>query len=275
MMAALLHAGWNSVIKVGLDRFSTMLLLAFVQAFVAIPLLLFVPMPSSGAWGWIAVAALLHTGYKIFLIKAYERADLSLVYPLARGTAPLLVFLFSCLFLGTSFTRAEIMAIVIISVGILVMSGKGASGSIVGMRGCHQYGFIFSLIPAIFTASYTLVDGMGARAAGTASGFILWMVVGDAGGMLLYALTTRRGNWLPALLPAWKNGLSAGVMSLGAYWITVWAFTKAPIALVASLRETSILFATVIAATLIREPVTRWRWISSICIALGVVLFRV
>jgi drug/metabolite transporter (DMT)-like permease len=269
LTAALLHAGWNSVIKVGLDRFSTVLLLALVQAIIAVPSLFFVPAPSIAAWSWIAVAALLHTGYKIFLIKAYEHADLSQAYPIARGTAPLLVFLFSLLFLHASFSWAETAAILAISGGILVMTFKGGSGQMM-----HRRGLLFSLGTAMFTASYTLVDGLGARVAGTASGFIMWMVIGDTIGMLIYAMKMRRGHWLTTMLPAWKTGLSAGAMSLGAYWITVWAFTKAPIALVASLRETSILFATVIAATLIKEQVTLWRWVSAACIALGVVLIR-
>ena len=271
LAAAFLHAGWNSVVKVGLDRFSAVLLLALVQAAIAVPTLAFVPAPAPASWAWIAVSALLHMGYKIFLVNAYDHADLSQAYPIARGSAPLLVFLYSLLCLGVSFTATETTAVLAISGGVLVMAirSENGRGERRRMRGAA---LLFSLGTAAFTASYTLVDGTGARVAGGASSFMPWMVIGDAIGMTVYAAWSRGGAWVASVLPAWKVGLCAGAMSLGSYWIAVWAFTAAPIALVAALRETSILFATVIAAIVLREPVTRWRWISAACIAAGVVL---
>ena len=265
LAAALLHAGWNSVVKVGLDRFSTVLLLALVQAAIAIPALLLVPSPAPASWPWIATAALLHTGYKLFLVQAYAHADLSQAYPIARGTAPLMVFFISVLFLGVAFEFSEIAAISTISLGIFLMAFGGAGG-----RRMQGKALFYAIGTAAFTASYTLVDGIGARLAATASGFILWMVIGDAAGMVGYALHKRGIGALSALVPAWRTGVSAGAMSLGSYWIAVWAFTKAPIALVAALRETSILFAILIAAFLIREPVSGLRWASASLIALGV-----
>lgn len=265
LFAAALHAGWNSVLKVGLDRVSTVLLLALVQAAIGIPILPFVAQPATQSWPWIIAAAALHTGYKIFLVKAYETADLSVAYPLARGTAPLLVTLVSVLFLEVSLPAFSILSIFLISTGILLLAAKGASLSFI--RGRPLF---FALGTAAFTASYTLVDGVGARLAGTASGFILWMVVGDAIGMVIYAATSRGKAALHGLLPAWKTGTAAGAMSLASYWIAVWAFTQAPIALVAALRESSIVFAVLIAALILREAVNPWRWASAALIALGV-----
>ncbi|MCE6957959.1 EamA family transporter [Cereibacter sphaeroides] len=269
LIAALLHAGWNSVVKVGLDRVSTVLLLALVQAQIALPLLPFVPMPASAAWPWIAAAALLHAAYKLFLVQAYAHADLSQVYPLARGTAPLVVTLVSVMALGADPGDAGLAAIGAISAGVLLMAAKGSSAG--RMRGAALF---FALGTAGFTAGYTLVDGVGARVAGTPSGFILWMVVGDAALMALWAAVTRGAAAFPALLPAWRTGLAAGAMSLGSYWIAVWAFTQAPLALVAALRESSILFATLIAAIVLREPVSRWRWTSAALIAGGVAIMK-
>ncbi|CAM3770152.1 EamA-like transporter family protein [Vibrio aerogenes CECT 7868] len=269
LSGALLHAGWNSVVKVGLDRFSTILLLSYVQALIAITgLIFFVPLPSVSSLGWLVLGAFLHTGYKIFLIKAYERADLSQVYPVARGTAPLLVLLFSIFFLHESFSRTEVIAVLTISGGILVMALKGHA------KQTGYTGLFFSLIAALFTASYTLADGMGARVAGTASGFILSLILLDTLNIWVYARTTRRVKLFPTSLRVWKPGFYAGAMSLAAYWITVWAFTQAPIALVASLREISILFATMIAVVILKEPVSLWRWVSACCIALGVIMMR-
>lgn len=270
LFAALLHAGWNAAVKVGLDRFSSILLLAIVQAAIALPLLPFVPLPAPEGWWWIGAAALLHAGYKLFLIQAYAHADLSQAYPLARGTAPLIVSVVSVLFLGVVFTSLQIAAIVAISAGILVMAFKGSDTG--RMKGKALF---YAMGTAGFTASYTLMDGVGARVAGTPSGFILWMVIGDAMVMVAFAVATRGRGVFRALVPAWKTGLAAGAMSLGSYWIAVWAFTQAPIALVAALRESSILFAILIAAFVMREPVSRWRWTSVLLIAGGVVLTRV
>lgn len=269
LVAALLHAGWNSVVKVGLDRVSTVLLLALVQAAIAIPVLPFVGQPAAEAWPWIIAAAVLHTGYKLFLVQAYAHADLSQAYPLARGTAPLIVTLFSMAFLGVSFDPVSLLAILSISLGILLMAAKGSAAG--RMRGKALF---YAIGTAGFTASYTLVDGIGARIAGTPSGFILWMVLGDAIGMIAYAAWTRGATAFPALLPAWRTGIAAGAMSLGSYWIAVWAFTQAPIALVAALRESSILFAILIAAFVLREPVSLWRWASACTIAIGVALMK-
>jgi drug/metabolite transporter (DMT)-like permease len=202
-------------------------------------------------------------------VKAYETADLSIVYPLARGTAPLIVTAFSIAFLGVVLAPTSLLAILAISFGILLMAAKGAAaGRLTGRP------LFFAIATAAFTASYTLVDGIGARIAGTATGFILWMVVGDALCMVAYAGLTRGRNAIRAVLPEWKAGFAAGALSLGSYWVAIWAFTQAPIALVAALRESSILFAVLIAAFVMREPVNGWRWASAISIAIGVALIK-
>ena len=269
LAAALLHAGWNSVVKVGLDRVSTVLLLALVQALIALPILPFVAQPVPASWPWIVAAAILHTGYKVFLVEAYAHADLSQAYPLARGTAPLIVMGVSIAFLGVAFEPLSVLAILSISAGILLMAAKGSADG--RMKGKALF---YALGTAGFTASYTLVDGIGARIAETPSGFILWMVLGDTVGMVAYAAWVRGRSAFPSLLPAWKTGIAAGAMSLGSYWIAVWAFTQAPIALVAALRESSILFAVIIAVLVLREPVSSWRWASAIAIAIGVGLMK-
>lgn len=269
LFAACLHAGWNSVVKLGLDRFSTVLLLTLVQAVIAVLILPFVPQPTPDSWPWIVAAAVLHTGYKLFLVQAYTHADLSQAYPLARGTAPLFVTLFSVSFLGVSFAPASLLAILAISAGILLMAAKGSANGRM-----HGKALFYAIGTAGFTAGYTLLDGMGARIAGTSSGFILWMVLGDGVGMIIYAIWRHGSSAFPALRPAWKSGIAAGAMSLGSYWIAVWAFTQAPIALVAALRESSILFAVLIATFILREPVSGWRWASTCIITAGMVLMK-
>ena len=269
LAAAMLHAGWNSLVKVGNDRLSLLVLLAMVQGAVAVPGLVFAPAPAGEAIPWIAGAALLHSGYKVFLAKAYAHADLSQAYPLARGTAPLIVFLFSVLMFGEAFDPAETLAVVAISSGIFLMALKGGHGGRMDGKA-----LVYAIGTAAFIAGYTMTGGIGARIAGTASGFLFWVVIGDALGMAAYVFLTRGRTGFGALVPVWKTGVLVGLVSLVAYWIVLWAFTVAPIALVAALRETSIVFATVIAALLVRENVSAWRWMSAGCIVVGAILMR-
>lgn len=268
--AAIMHAGWNAVVKVGLDRFGSILLLAIVQSGLALALLAFFPAPAPASWPWLAASALLHTGYKIFLIRAYQHGDLSLVYPLARGSAPLIVAIVGVVALDEALSLQKALAVGAISLGIVAMIFKAG----VSVQDIPVRAVALALGTAAFTAAYTLVDGVGARLAGTASGFTLWMFVGDGLCMGLYAFAVRGRRAFAGLATEWKAGLAAGAMSLGSYWIAIWAFTLAPIALVAALRETSVLFALIIAVAVLGETVGRWRWLGALLICAGIALMR-
>jgi drug/metabolite transporter (DMT)-like permease len=269
LFAALMHAGWNAIVKVGLDRFSSILLMTIAQGSIALVLLPFFALPLAASWPWLVLSALLHMGYKLFLIQAYRHGDLSQVYPLARGTAPLIVALVGAIFLGEIMTTGKTMAVVAIALGVIVMSRNG-----VGLDRLPRKALIWALGTACFTASYTLVDGVGARIAQTASGYTLWMFVLDASGLTAFAVATRGREALRKLRPAWRSGVTAGALSLGSYWIAIWAFTLAPLAMVAALRETSVLFAMLIGVFLLRERAGLWRWVAAILIVSGVVLMR-
>ena len=268
LFAACMHAGWNAIVKVGLDRFSSILLMSMVQGVMGICLLPFFAAPLAAAWPWVAVSALLHVGYKLFLIRAYEHGDLSQVYPLARGTAPLIVALVGAFYLGETMTAGKTAAVVAIALGVIVMSRGG------GLERLPAKALLYALGTACFTASYTLVDGVGARLAEAASGYVLWMFAGDALVITGFALATRGPGALRRLLPAWRSGILTGGLSLGSYWIAIWAFTLAPLALVAALRETSVLFAMLIGVFLLGERANPWRWVSAGLILSGVVLMR-
>jgi drug/metabolite transporter (DMT)-like permease len=265
LFAALLHAGWNAVVKLGLDRFSSVLLLALVQGGIALALLPFVPPPARAAWPWVLLGSALHTGYKMFLIRAYAQGDLSQVYPLARGTAPLIVAAAGALFLGEAPTPARAAAVLAIGGGIILMAGRG---------GLTRTALAWALGTAAFTASYTMADGVGARLAGSATGFAMWMFALDGLLMLAFGLAARGTAAVAALLPSWRSGFAAGAMSLGSYWIAIWAFTQAPLAMVAALRETSVLFAMLIAFFWLKERVPRERWAAGGLIVAGIVLMR-
>ncbi len=282
--AALLHASWNSVLKNSADRFSTVMMVTLVQAGIALVLLPFFEVLDTASWTWIGVSAVLHVGYMVFLSQAYTHSDLSFAYPIARGSAPLLVALASVVVFAASFSTVQMVAILTISGGILALTLRDRAK-------VHANGkaLFFAFGTAGFIASYTLVDGLGVRAAGSAPSYILWLSLFEGLGMVSFALL-RRGligfplwqgrlahspSILTVLQRHWRAGLIAGTMSLASYWIAVWAFLHAPIALVAALRETSIFFAVVIAAFALREPVHRVRWISAAAIVVGAGLMKI
>jgi drug/metabolite transporter (DMT)-like permease len=269
LCAALMHAAWNAIVKVGLDRFSSILLLSIAQGVMALFLLPFFATPLVEAWPWVAGSAVLHIGYKLFLIQAYRHGDLSQVYPLARGTAPLIVARVGAMFLGEVMTTGKTAAVIAIALGVIVMSQNGN-----GLDRLPRKALFYALGTACFTASYTLVDGVGARIAETASGYTLWMFALDATGMTGFALATRGTAALKRLRPAWRSGIAAGGLSLGSYWIAIWAFTLAPLAMVAALRETSVLFAMLIGVFMLGERAGLWRWVAMLLIVSGVVLMR-
>jgi drug/metabolite transporter (DMT)-like permease len=266
LFAALLHAGWNAVVKLGVDRFSSILLLALVQGAIALALLPLFEPPARAAWPWVLLGSCLHSGYKLFLIRAYAHGELSQVYPLARGTAPLIVTLAGALFLAEAPAPVRAAAVIAIAGGIMLMAARG---------GLTRTALLWALGTAGFTAAYTLADGVGARLAGSASAFAMWMFALDGLFMLAYGLATRGRSALAALAPAWRSGAAAGAMSLGSYWIAIWAFTQAPLAMVAALRETSVLFAMLIAFFFLGERIGPRRWAAAGLILAGIVLMRV
>ncbi|HEV2000360.1 MAG TPA: EamA family transporter [Xanthobacteraceae bacterium] len=270
LAGAAMHAGWNSLVKIGLDRFSMILLLSLAQGLQSLVLLWFFPMPAMAAWPWLAASAFLHTGYKLFLIRAYAHGDLSQIYPLARGSAPLMVAIFSAPVLGEKLSLTGTLAVVAIGLGVALMSLKG--GGALGRLPAKA--LFYAAGTAVCTAAYTIVDGIGARASGTASGFTFWMFVLDTFLMVTFALATRGGGAIRRLAPEWRTGLAAGGLSLGGYWIAIWAFTVAPIALVAALRETSVLFVMLIAVVLLGERAGAWRWLAAALIVGGIGLVR-
>ncbi|HEY0026773.1 MAG TPA: EamA family transporter [Allosphingosinicella sp.] len=267
LLAALMHAAWNAWVKSEEDRFGSILRLAAGQSVLAALLLPFFEFPAGHVWPWIAASAALHTGYKAFLIAAYEKGDLSQVYPLARGTAPMIVAAAGMIFLAEVPPPLRLAAVAAIGTGILLMAG--GQGRLSGTA------LLLAMGTAAFTASYTLVDGNGARVSGNASAFILWAIALDGPLMLAYGVAARGASApFAPLRSGWRQGLAAGATSAGAYWIVVWAFTQAPLAMVAALRETSVLFAMVIAAFLLGEKVAPRRWAAAGLIVAGLVLMR-
>lgn len=268
--AAAMHAGWNAVVKIGLDRFLSVTLISMASGVISLACLPFTELPHGSVWYWILVSAVLHTGYKVFLAQAYKAGDLGQVYPLARGAAPLIVAAVSLAFLTEGLDTGNVVGITVLVAGIWLMSLRGGHQ----VRHLNRTAVLYALGTSCFIASYTLVDGLGARQAATATSYALTLFVLEAIliGLLCAFLRGRQG--FRKMRTVWKSGTAGGALSLGAYWISIWAMTQAPIASVAALRETSVLFAIAIATIFLKEKLTAWRLTAGIVIASGTVLLR-
>jgi drug/metabolite transporter (DMT)-like permease len=269
LLSALLHAGWNALIKERSDRFFSISLLGVAQGLVALATLPFVDTPSGATWIWIIASAALHTGYKLFLIRAYTAGDLGQVYPLARGAAPLLSTTIALVILGETMGPFLWAGVVTLSFGIGLMSVKGGGD----LGRLDRTAVLWALATSLFIAGYTIVDAVGARGAVSPSSYIAWMFVFDGLTIALVYAGVRRGE-IRAIARELPFGLMAAMMSLGAYWLVIWAMTKAPIGAVAALREASILFALGLSVVFLKERPSRWRLLSAAVILVGVGLMR-
>ncbi|MGO1120141.1 EamA family transporter [Rhodovibrionaceae bacterium A322] len=271
LLAALLHASWNALAKSSPDRLVTMTLFALTSGLISACLLPFVPLPTGEAWFWILASALLHTGYKQMLVRAYGAGDLSQVYPLARGAAPLLVTAFSLLFLDENLTSAELTGMAILLLGVVTLSyhpGESPSWPML----------VFAFATASFTAAYTLVDGLGARVLGHAVSFSAYLHLIDSGIMLtLFRVQRGKGSLSHLRLSSasgWQRGFGAAALSFLAFTLVIWAMTQAPIALVAALREVSILFALLLSIVILKEKPSGLRLLSGGLILAGLLITR-
>ena len=266
--AAFLHALWNALIRVGASRVQAMVILSVMEIPMGLAVIVLRPLPPSDVIPWVLASGLAHFAYKFFLAHAYEVGDLSRVYPIARGAAPMMAAVAGLFVLSDSVRAMEYAGIAVLGLGIATMA-----------RGVFTDGESRRLLPFAFgsamaTASYTLLDGMGARVAGDAIAYVGWMYVID-GLVFATGMTALRGRAiLRADARAWTMGAAASVASYAAYAISVWAMTVAPIALVAALRETSILFAVLIGWLVFGERMTPNKALAALLIVAGVVLTR-
>ena len=269
LAAAALHAGWNAVVKLGADRYQSILAMSVAQGLIGLVMVLAYPLPNpGGAWPWLLASAVVHTFYKLFLAAAYERGDLSRVYPISRGSAPVMVAIFSILALSEAVATQQYAGIFLVAIGIMLMArGIWTGGEARGL-------LPFALCAAVCTAAYSVIDGLGARIAGSASAFTGWLFLSDAILITATCILWRGRRALPQTRRLWTMGSVAGAMSLGAYWIVIWAMTIAPIPLVTALRETSVLFATAIGIIWMGERATGSKILAACLILAGIIAIR-
>jgi drug/metabolite transporter (DMT)-like permease len=265
--SALLHAGWNAIIKSSRNVLLDTALVAAGAAILALPLTGFAGLPASASWPYLGASAVIHVAYFSTLAAAYRLGDLSHAYPLMRGTAPLLVALFGVALLDERPGASMWLGIVLISAGILSLG--------LLQRGrAHRGATLWALANAAIIASYTLVDGTGARLSGAPAGYVAWLFWLQ--GLLFVALVAvvRKRAALVYFGRHWRRGLGGGLCLLSAYAIVLWAMTQAPIAAVAALRETSVIFAALLGSLFLHEHFGRQRLIAACAVALGIVALR-
>ena len=267
LLGALLHAGWNALVKSGADKALDASLVAAGAAACSIPFIPFLPMPGSAALPFLVLSAVLQFTYFRLVAAAYTVGDIGLVYPIMRGVAPLIVAASSNLFLGETLSPAAIAGIAIISSGILTLALEARSG---GRRP-----ILLALANSVVIAGYTFVDGVGARLSTSPLSYTLWMSLLPP--MMLFCWAFYQRGWQRVAAHVrrhWFRGLAGGAGSILSYGLALWAMTKAPVAVVAALRETSILFAIVISVVILNEKASLWRYVAGGVIALGVLTMR-
>jgi drug/metabolite transporter (DMT)-like permease len=270
LFAALCHAGWNALIKVGLDPLSTTTLIAVGAAVVGLICLPFAGMPAAAAWPWLMVSAVIHVFYFAALIESYRTGDLGQVYPIARGTAPLMTAGASAVFVGEHLSLASWSGIAALAAGVLLLSARGGRD----LANIDRRAVGFALLTALTICSYSVVDGIGARASLNPQSYVLWLLIGNAALLAPYALWRDGRDVIPAMQRFWLRGLAGGALTTLSYGIALWAMTLAPIAIVASLRETSVLFGAVIAVVVLKEPLRAARIAAALLIVAGLVVIR-
>ena len=277
LCGAMLHASWNALIKSGHDKALDTALVHALGAVVALPFALWLGPPPASAWPYIGASLVIHIGYYIALVGAYRHGDLGLTYPIMRGFAPLLVALASGVFIGESPSAAAWVGIGGITLGVALV-GLAHPGEALH----HRKALAFAFANAAIIALYTVVDGRGVRTSvaddGGALRYVLWLFVLDGIayplGVWLRRTAAQKRDALFYARTRWPVATLGGSASIGSYAIALWAMTRAPVASVAALRETSVLFAAVLGAVLLKEPFGAQRAVGTSVIVAGVMALR-
>ena len=272
MLAALLHALWNALVKTAADRTATLGLIAAGHVAMGLMLVPFVPLPALAAWPWILASTVIHFAYYYLLNRSYLLGDLSLVYPVARGITPVLVTLGAFLAAGETPRPVALAGVAAVSGGILLLGLQRALPR-VGMSAApdHRRALGVALMTGVTIAAYSLVDGLGVRASGAPMGYVAWLFLGEV--FVAAFVLALRGGRVRALSPrARRLALAGGLISAGAYGLVMIAQNFAPLGIVSSLRETSVLFAALIGVIALGERPWRGRLLAAIVVMSGVAM---
>lgn len=271
LLGALLHASWNAVVKSSGDKFLNVVMVIAVAGLAAAAALPFFPQPASASWPYLLVSSVLQVVYIVLVSKAYRHGDMSLAYPLMRGTAPLLVALASGPLIGEALPALRWIGILLVSAGVLAMALESRQrGGGAGRTAAT------ALLNACFIAAYTVTDGIGVRLSGASIAYTLWIFVGHALPLLIWALARQPLQFGAHLRRRFGTALFGAFATLASYGSALWAMSlNVPIASVSALRETSIIFAAGLSVLLFKERLGKWRWAGIALICGGVAVIRI
>ena len=268
IFAGVLHATWNAVAKAAKDRYAGFALIGAAQGGAGLLIALLADTPARAAWPWIATSVSLHFAYTALLARSYELGDFNQVYPLARGTGPLIVAFVAATALGEHLTGPQLAGVAAVcgGLGVLAFSG-GVSRRQTGAIGA-------ALLTGVSIAGYTLVDGVGVRHAGTAVGYSGWIFFGMGPPILAWIFLARGASVWPGIKAQWHLGIPGGLISVLAYGIVIWAQTRGALAAVAALRETGVISGAIIGAIFFREKMGLPRFAAAGVVVVGVALIN-
>lgn len=269
LFAALFHASWNAVIKFGHDRFLGLAVITIFSGIIAVPALFWLGLPQTETLKWLALSGLFHIGYAIFLSRSYSLGDLSQIYPISRGCAPLLTALMSIIIFHETLSRLSLLGVLLIIAGVILLAFSNKHLRL------SKNALLSALATAFFTACYTLADGSGSRATADPLNYIFWLFALNGAIMMIMAWIRYRNSLKIKFQQYWKPGLIGGILQIISYGVVIWAMSKAPIVTVAALRETSVLFAMLISAFILKEQLTKMRILSAFIIVLGVIVTKI
>lgn len=263
LFAAILHATWNAFLRSGADRFWTVTVMGLSIVLVSLPFAFLLPLPLAPAWPWLWFSAALQVGYSCFLVAAYRHGELGQVYPVVRGSVPLLVTLGGYLFLSELLRLPTLVGVGLIAGGIMTLA--------FGKTRAAPASLLFAVITGLFVATYATVDAIGVRVAGHAIAYAIWINILYGSLMVLTFLVARRRLSIdPLVRDTWK-AFGGGIVSLLAYGSVISAFALGPAGPITALRETSVIFAALIGWLFLGEGLSVRRLLACIIVAAGAI----
>jgi drug/metabolite transporter (DMT)-like permease len=274
LVAAVTHATWNAIAHGIKDQVLAFGLIGAGSIAVSVPLVALAPFPLGKCWPYLLGSVFIHVFYNLLLMRSYRYGEFGQVYPLARGTSPLVVTVLAAVFAAETPSVPQVLGVLVISSGlaVLVLAGRRSrSGSAPSRAALLAAG-----ATGLTIASYTTVDGLGVRLSGSPAGYIGWLMLLESLCVPAWALVKRRREVTSGVSKrVLMSGVLAGGLSVLAYGLVLWAQTRGALASIAALRETSVIFGAVIGTVVFREPFGRSRIVATVLVVIGVLLLNV
>jgi len=268
LTSAFMHACWNAGVKHSEDKLATIIFVTAYGGLLLAPFAVLLPLPEADLWYWIGASMACHLCYQLLLAKALEKNPLNVAYPLARGTGPFIVVLFAFFFLGDTMSLMDILSVGVLVTGIfLTISFKQLSPT-------NRAALIFPFATGLMIAAYTIVDGLAVKSTDTPYVFIVWSAVASAPLVMIVGLYQRGWSVVAASSKLWRKGLPVAIAAHGGYALALMAYSLGSLGEIAALRETSIIFAGIIGALWLNEPLTHKKSLSLLLIATGAVTLK-